>query len=171
MNQDLDKIKSCNIVPDGWLKTLAPADHIQKAAIRKKDEEERLTKEDLRKIMNSEESKSITREMLKLEKKNVTAISRDQFAKYRDNLIVRLLCKVVQRPGAIAHLTVEEFDNGVWDETTEPALFTTQTSLHKTSSSEGEATLLERKKLSPGKDLSGKDQTAGRRKHFLLNIY
>ena len=52
-----------------------------------------------------------------------------------------MLCKVAQRPGAIPNLTVEEFENGVWDETTEPALITTQTSFHKTSSSKEKATL------------------------------
>ena len=141
LNEDLDKIKSCNVQLDGWLKTLAPAVHIRKAAMRKKDEHERLSKDDLKKLVNSEETKKITKEMLQLERKPVTAVSRDQFAKYRDNLIVRMLVKAAQRPGALANLTVEEFNNGVWDRTAEPALYTTQTFSHKTSSSEGEATL------------------------------
>ena len=68
----------------------------------KKDEEEHLSKEDLRKMVNSEESKMITKEMLKLEQKTVTAVSRDQFAKYCDNLIEHMLCKAAQRPDALA---------------------------------------------------------------------
>ena len=140
VNKDLDKIKSCNVLLDSWLKTLAPAVHIRKAAMRI-DEDERLTKEDLKKLVNSEETKKITKEMLQLERKPVTAVSRDQFAKYRDNLIVRMLCKAMQHPSALVHLTVEEFDSGVWDRTAEPALNTPQTFFHKTSSSEGEATL------------------------------
>ena len=141
LNEDLEKIKSCNVLLDGWLKTLAPAVHMRKAAVRKIDEGERLTKEDLKKLVNSEETKRVTKEMLQLERKPIRAVSRDQFAKYRDNLIVRMLCKAAQRPGALANLTVEEFDSGVWDRTAEPALYTTQTFFHKTSSSEGEATL------------------------------
>ena len=79
--------------------------------------------------------------MLKLEKKNITAVSRDQFAKFRDNLILRMLCKAAQRPGALANSTMEEFENGVMDETAEPPLYATQTFFHKTSATEGEATL------------------------------
>ena len=141
LNEDLDKIKSCNVLLDGWLKTLAPTVHICKAAMRKKDKHERLTKDDLKKLVNSEETKKITKEMLQLERKPVTAVAQDQFANYRDNLIVCMLCKAAQRPGALANLMVEEFNNGVWDRTPEPALYTTQTFFHKTSSSEGEATL------------------------------
>ena len=87
-------------------------------------------------MVNSKESKMITKEMLKLEQKTVTAVSRDQFAKYCDNLIEHMLCKAAQRPDALANRTVEEFENGVWDKTAEPALFTTQTCFHKTSWSE-----------------------------------
>ena len=76
-----------------------------------------------------------------MENKNVTAVTRDQFAKFRDNLLLRMLCKAAQRPAALANLTVEEFQNGEMDETVEPPLYTTQTFFHKTSASEGEATL------------------------------
>ena len=105
--------------------------------MRKKDKDGWLSKEDLKNLVNSEETTTLTKEMLKLEHKNVTAISGDLFAKYWDNLIVRMLCKAAQCPGDLANLTVKEFENGAWDESAEPALFTAQTSFHKTSSSEG----------------------------------
>ena len=124
---------------DGWLKMLAPAVHIRKAEIRKQDEEEQLSAGDLRKIINSEQGKVITKEMLRREKKAIRSVTK--FAKFRDNLMLRMLCKAAQRPGALANLTVEEFKNGVMDDNAEPRLFTTQTFFHKTSASEGEATL------------------------------
>ena len=84
-----------------------------------------------------------------------------------------MLCKAAQRPGALANLTVEEFDSGLWDRTAEPALYTTQTQFHKTLSSEGEAArgkrrggsdaLLERDKLPPGQSIPREDQTSDSR--------
>jgi hypothetical protein len=53
--------------------------------------------------------------------------------------MLRLLCRVAQRPGAIANLTVQEFREGHWDETSNPPLFVTETEVHKTSKTEGVA--------------------------------
>ena len=98
-----------------------------KPEIRKKDQEERLTAKDLRKLVNSKQSKDITTEMLKMENKNVMAGTRDQFAKFSDNLLLHMLCKAAQRPGALANLTVDEFQNGQIDEMAKHPLYTTQT--------------------------------------------
>ena len=114
---------------------------MRKASIRKKDEEERLSVSDLKKLVNSPQSKEVTKKMLQLEKKKVNTVTRGEFAKYRDNLMLRMLCKAAQRPGALTNLTVEEFKNGAMDKSEEPPLYTTQTFFHKTSASEGEATL------------------------------
>ena len=89
--EDIEKVKSCNVSLDGWLKTLAPALHVRKASIRKKDEEERLSVSDLKKLVNSPQSKEVTKKMLQLEKKKVNTVTRGEFAKYRDNLMLRML--------------------------------------------------------------------------------
>jgi hypothetical protein len=47
--------------------------------------------------------------------------------------MLRLLCHAAQRPGAIANLTVQEFREGHWDETSNLLLFVTETEVHKTS--------------------------------------
>ena len=100
---DQDKVKSSSILLDGWLKTLAPAIHVRRAEIRKKAHEELLSTEDLKKIVNSQQSKNITNEMLKLENKTISAISCDQFAKFCDNLLLRMHCKttIVYHPDVI----------------------------------------------------------------------
>ena len=54
---------------------------------------------------------------------------------------MKLFCRSGQRPGSLANLTVEEFENGQWDQESDLPLFVTQTQLHKTSSTEGAVTL------------------------------
>jgi hypothetical protein len=52
-----------------------------------------------------------------MEHKKQWAISCDKFATIRDHLLLQLMCRVAQRPGALAKLTVDEFNNGVISQT------------------------------------------------------
>ena len=83
----------------------------------------------------------VERQFLALGTRNITNIGRENYASYRDHLIMKLLCRSGQRPGALSNLTIEEYNNGQWEKESKPPLFVTQTQLHKTSATEGAATL------------------------------
>ena len=89
---------------------------------------------------------AIQNKLLALENKNIKGISQEEYASYRDHLIMKLLCHSGERPGALANLMVEEFKNGQWEDQSEPPLFVTQTQVHKTSATEGAATLFRTKR-------------------------
>jgi hypothetical protein len=101
------------------------------------DFEHCLTGEEYRQVVNNPEGKAAAKGLLRLENKSVSTITRDEFAKLCDCIMLRLLCCVVQRPGAIANLAIEEFQNGFWDRTNEPPLYVTETNVHKMSKTEG----------------------------------
>ena len=76
------QIDGANQLLDGWLKTLSRSVHIRRSQLRKRDDEEMLSMADLKSILESAESRSITADMLALEGKVVGSISRDDFARY-----------------------------------------------------------------------------------------
>lgn len=61
-----------------------------------------------------------------------TIVAPKDFVTLRDYLIIQLLLSSAQRPGAVANLTVQEFQSGTWDKGTDQ--FITFTSKHKTPS-------------------------------------
>ena len=81
------------------------------------------------------------RRFLSLENQSLTDVGREEYAGFRDRLIMKILCRSGQRQGALANLTVEEFKNGQWHEESDPPLFVMQTQVHKTCATEGAATL------------------------------
>ena len=105
------------------------------------DEERHITLEQFREMANLPMNVEIERKFLPLENRTLTGVGREEYAGLRDHLIMKLLCRSGQRPGALANLTIEEFKNGQWDERSDSPLFVTQTQVHKTSATEGAATL------------------------------
>ena len=103
------------------------------------DEERNITLEQFHEMANLPMNVQVERRFLALDTRNITDIGREDYTCYRDHLIMKLLCRSGQRPGALANLTVDEFKNGQWNE--ESDLFVTQTQVHKTSATEGAATL------------------------------
>ena len=63
---------------------------------------------------------AVENKFLALRTRNITNIGREDYAGFRDHLIMKLLCRSGQRPGALANLTVEEFNNGQWDQESDP---------------------------------------------------
>ena len=63
---------------------------------------------------------AVENKFLALRARNITNIEREDYAGFRDHLIMKLLCRSGQRPGALANLTVEEFNNGQWDQESDP---------------------------------------------------
>ncbi|CAB3986999.1 Neurofilament medium polypeptide [Paramuricea clavata] len=138
---DLENIQSARQLTAGWLKSLASSVSIRKQELHKQDLDQHISSEDFARIANQPTNKKLESDMLALSKRQLTFISRDRFAEFRDNLMLKLLCRSAQRPGALANLTVEEFKNGIWDREQEPPLFITETQIHKTSSTEGSAAI------------------------------
>ena len=105
------------------------------------DEERNITLEQFHEMANLPMNVAVERKFLALETRKITNIGQEGYAAYRDHLIMKLFCRSGQRPGSLANLTVEEFENGQWDQESDLPLFVTQTQLHKTSSTEGAVTL------------------------------
>ena len=170
-SNDVVLIRSAQELTEGWLKSLAKSVAFRTQDLRQvctfalfrstgqlessaaqnsnlrnsfsfqEDEERHITLEQFREMANLPMNVEIERKFLALENRTLTDVGREEYAGLRDHLIMKLLCRSGQRPGALANLTVEKFKNGQWDERSDPPLFVTQTQVHKTSATEGAATL------------------------------
>ena len=168
-SNDVVLIRSAQELTEGWLKSLAKSvaycnqdlhqvcifalfrrtaqlenSAVQNSNLRisfsfQEDEERNITLEQFHEMANLPMNVQVKRRFLALDTRNITDIGREDYTCYRDHLIMKLLCRSGQRPGALANLTIEEFKNGQWNE--ESDLFITQTQVHKTSATEGAATL------------------------------
>ena len=215
---DVVLIRSAQELTEGWLKSLAKSvafrnqdlhqvcifaliirtAELENSAARnsnlrisfsfQEDEEKNITLQQFHEMANLPMNVAVENKFLALRTRNITNIGREDYAGFRDHLIMKLLCRSGQRPGALANLTVEEFNNGQWDQESDPPpLFVTQTQLHKTSSTEGAATLFWNKrnfnlgqiylnKLRPLVVSAGKEQfapvtgVAKQRAAFFLNF-
>lgn len=98
------KITSAQDLLSGWLKSLSTACNLRRIAVRKRDTERPLTLNDIVKIANSEKAKKVRQEMMEFNKKKETSITKvvninyilfkETVAKFRDHLLVQLLCHV-----------------------------------------------------------------------------
>ena len=170
-SNDVVLIRSAQELTEGWLKSLAKSvafrnqdlhqvcifalirrtaqlensaaqnSNLRISFLFQEDEERNITLEQFHEMANLPMNVEVKRRFLALETRKNTNIGREDYASYRDHLIMKLLCRSGQRPGALAKLTVEEFKNGQWDEESDSPLFVTQTQVHKTSATEGAATL------------------------------
>ena len=145
-NDDIRQVQSALGRLETWPKAYSDAFNLRKAEVRRRDEEERLSREDFRSFVNSEKATEIAREYQNLWKNptravdiNPTrAVDINQFAKLRDYLVLRVITASGQRCGAAGNLTVEEFDQGIKHSND---LYVTKTLRHKTAAG-GQAKLM-----------------------------
>ena len=144
----LDELQSCDALLNGWLASLSAGVQARKKVLRQHNFDERLTSGEYREVANNEESKQAAKNLFRLENSQIRGVTCDEFARYRDCIMLRLLCCAAQYPGAIANLTVQEIREGHWDETSNNLpLFVTETEVRKTSKKEGAACLFFNKQL------------------------
>ena len=104
----------------GWLKCLVPLSHKRKVEVQQ---------EDLGEVLGEQEYELI-REFSNLQADYM--MNSTDFIRLQDLIILRLLLVSAQRPGAVANLTMNKFENGKWDQ--ESNLYITGTVTHKTPS-------------------------------------
>ncbi|CAB4029971.1 Hypothetical predicted protein [Paramuricea clavata] len=105
----LDELKSCDTLLNGWRASLSTGIQPRKKVQRKQDFDERLTLEEYREIANNKDSKQAARNLLRLENSLITGVTCDEFARYWDCIIVRLLCRSAQRSDFILYHIVKRF--------------------------------------------------------------
>ena len=137
-NDDLRQVQSGLGRLETWPKAYSDAFNLRKAEVRRRDEKERLSRDDFRSLVNSDKAMEIAREYHNLRENPPRAVDLNRFAELRDYLLLRVLAASGQRCGAAGNLTVEEFEQGI-QHTNE--LFVTKTLRHKTAAG-GQAKLM-----------------------------
>ena len=137
-DEDMRQVQSGLGRLETWPKAYSDAFNLRKAEVRRRDEEERLSRDDFRSFVKSEKAMEITRDYQNLRENPTRAVDLNRFAELRDYLLLRVITASGQRCGAAGNLTIEEFEQGV-QHTSE--LFVTKTLRHKTAAG-GQAKLM-----------------------------
>lgn len=112
-----------------WPSSFRTASQQRKNENRKKAEKQRLRSKDFEKLTNTSILKEVKGICARAQKPNYY-IEVNEFCTVRDYLMLMLVLGSAQRSGALANLTVDEFEKGEWIEHT----YVTKTLVHKTQS-------------------------------------
>ena len=137
-DDDIRQVQSALGRLETWPKAYSDAFNLRKAEVCRRDEEERLSREDFQSFVNRERATEIAREYKNLRENPTRAVDINRFAELRDYLLLRVITASGQRCGAVGNLTVEEFDDGVQHNND---LYVTKTLRHKTAAG-GQAKLM-----------------------------
>ena len=137
-DEDMRQVQSGLGRLETWPKAYSDAFNLRKAEVRRRDEGERLSRDDFRSFVNSDKAMEIISDYQNLRENPTRAVDLNRFAELRDYLLLRVITASGQRCGAAGNLTIEEFEQGVQHT---PELFVTKTLRHKTAAG-GQAKLM-----------------------------
>ena len=142
-DDDVRQVQSALGRLETWPKAYSNAFNLQKAEVRCRDEEERLSQKDFQSFVNSKRARQIGMEYKRLGENPTRAVDINRFAELRDYLLLWVITASGQRCGAAGNLTVEEFENGVQHNND---LYVIKTPRHKTTAG-GQAKLMWNREL------------------------
>ena len=140
--EDMESIRSAITRVEAWSHGFAEAMAARKVTRRQIDEEELLTKEELRELVQGKASNKFEKQFLALgSAEDISHLSPKEICQYRDYLMLMVLVASAQRPGAISNLTIDEFKGGEFRKVGGEDMYITSTLLHKTGTTRGPAAL------------------------------
>ena len=126
--KDFNLIKEFQGRVSNWMKSFTEESATRKAEVHHEDFQSLLTSTQIWNLLNSPLHQEFEEQF-----KNLDDDSEKHFVDLRDYLITMVLIQSAQRPGAVSNLTVNEFNAGEWDESTDVKQFVTLTKRHKTA--------------------------------------
>lgn len=126
---DINRVKEYIPRVSTWMKSFSDDVADRKVEVHKQDYIELVTSEQYWNLINSPEHEKFEQRFRDLDDNAAS-----EFVPLRDYLITVLLVHSAQRAGAVCNLTLEEFETGKWDESTQDKQYITLTKKHKTRS-------------------------------------
>ena len=126
--KDFNLIKEFQGRVSNWMKSFTEESATRKAEVHHEDFQSLLTSTQIWNLLNSPFHQEFEERF-----KNLDDDSEKHFVDLRDYIITMVLIQSAQRPGAVSNLTVNEFNAGEWDESTDVKQFVTLTKRHKTA--------------------------------------
>ena len=126
--KDFSLIKEFQGRVSNWMKSFSEESATRKTIVHEQDFRSLLTSTQIWNMLNSPVHEQFYKRFEQLNGNN-----ENEFVDLRDYLITMVLLQSAQRPGAVSNLTVNEFEAGQWDESTDVKQFVTLTKRHKTA--------------------------------------
>ena len=99
-DDDISQVQSALGRLETWPKAYSDAFNLRKAEVRRRDEEERLSREDFQSLVNSERATKIVMEYKNLRENPTRGVDINRFPELRDYLLLRVITASGQRCGA-----------------------------------------------------------------------
>ena len=126
--KDINLIKEFQGRVSNWMKSFTEQSATRKTEVHQQDFQSLLTSDQIWNLLNSPVHDNFVKRFEEVGDDPAT-----DFVDLRDYLITMVLIQSAQRPGAVSNLTVNEFEAGEWDESTNVKQFVTLTKRHKTA--------------------------------------
>ena len=126
--KDFNLVKEFRGRVSNWMKSFTEESATRKTEVHRQDFQSLLTSTQIWNLLNSSIHEEFEERF-----KNLDDYPGKDFVDLRDYLVTVVLLQSAQRPGAVFNLTVNEFQAGEWDESTEVKQYVTLTKRHKTA--------------------------------------